>query len=122
MAGQNTRANEIIKELVIKVLGREEKFSVSVRRGSNILRRARDSTMFLLPPMEVKYLELYAWPKYLSKLSVYPQVCMTGELATEFRTKGAALARAKTEGFAGIYFGFSTTLATRIRSEVKDMK
>ncbi len=42
-------------------------------------------------------------------------------LATEFRTKGAALARAKTEGFAGVYFGLSTTLATRIRSEVIDM-
>jgi hypothetical protein len=39
-------------------------------------------------------------------------------LATEFRTKGAALARAKTEGFAGVFFGLSTTLATRIRSEV----
>jgi hypothetical protein len=43
---------------------------------------------------------------------------MTEELAYEFRTKGAALARAKTEGYAGVYFGLSTTLATRIRSEV----
>jgi hypothetical protein len=43
---------------------------------------------------------------------------MTGDLATEFRAKGAALARAKTEGFAGVYFGLSTTLATRIRSDV----
>jgi hypothetical protein len=43
---------------------------------------------------------------------------MTEKLALEFRTKGAALARAKTEGFAGIYFGISTTLATRVRSEV----
>jgi hypothetical protein len=44
---------------------------------------------------------------------------MTKEIAYEFRTKGAALARAKTEGFQGIYFGLSTTLATRIRSEVR---
>lgn len=38
--------------------------------------------------------------------------------AQEFRTKGAALARAKTEGFGGIYFGQCTTLSTRIRCEV----
>jgi hypothetical protein len=43
---------------------------------------------------------------------------MTEELAKEFRAKGAALARAKTDGFQGVYFGLSTTLATRIRSEV----
>lgn len=43
---------------------------------------------------------------------------MTEKLAQEFRTKGAALARARTEGFTGIYFGLSTTLATRIRCEV----
>ncbi len=43
---------------------------------------------------------------------------MTQKLATEFRTKGAALARAKTEGFIGVYFGLSTTLGTRIRCEV----
>jgi hypothetical protein len=33
--------------------------------------------------------------------------------------KGAALARAKTEGFQGIYFGICTTLGTRIRNEVR---
>jgi hypothetical protein len=44
---------------------------------------------------------------------------MTTDLATEFRTKGAALARAKTDGYAGVYFGLSTTLATRIRSDVR---
>jgi hypothetical protein len=43
---------------------------------------------------------------------------MTEDLAKEFRMKGAALARAKTEGYAGVYFGHSTTLATRIRGEV----
>jgi hypothetical protein len=45
---------------------------------------------------------------------------MTDKLALEFRTKGAALARAKTEGFVGIYFGLSTTLGTRVRCEVLD--
>jgi hypothetical protein len=43
---------------------------------------------------------------------------MTEALAYEFRTKGAALARAKTDGYAGVFFGLSTTLATRIRCEV----
>jgi hypothetical protein len=43
---------------------------------------------------------------------------MTVDLAREFRAKGAALARAKTDGFQGVYFGLCTTLATRIRSEV----
>jgi hypothetical protein len=53
LASQNARAAEIIKELVQKVLGREEPFKVAVRRGANILRKARDSTLWLLPPMEV---------------------------------------------------------------------
>jgi hypothetical protein len=39
--------------MIVKILGREEKFHVSVRRGANILRRARDSTLLLLPPLEV---------------------------------------------------------------------
>ncbi len=46
------------------------------------------------------------------------KVRMTEKVALEFRTKGAALARSKTEGFIGIYFGLSTTLATRVRQEV----
>lgn len=43
---------------------------------------------------------------------------MTLPSAQELRTKGAALARAKTDGFIGIYFGQCTTLSTRIRCEV----
>ncbi len=50
---QTMQANIIIKDLVTKVLGREETFSISVRRGSGILRYARGSTMFLVPPIEV---------------------------------------------------------------------
>ena len=38
--------------------------------------------------------------------------------AAEFRTKGAALVRAKTDGFKGLYFGQCTTLSTRLRCEV----
>jgi hypothetical protein len=44
----------MIKELIVKVLGREEAFKVAVRRGANVLRKARDSTMLLLPPIEVR--------------------------------------------------------------------
>jgi len=39
-------------------------------------------------------------------------------VAQELRSKGAALSKARTEGFNGIYFGQCTTLATRIRCEV----
>jgi hypothetical protein len=55
LAGQNARANEIVKEMIQKVLGREEAFKLSVRRGANILRKARDSTLLLLPPIEVRF-------------------------------------------------------------------
>lgn len=41
-------------------------------------------------------------------------------VAQELRSKGAALSKARTEGFNGIYFGQCTTLATRIRCEVSN--
>jgi hypothetical protein len=47
----------MIKELIQKVLGREEPFKLSVRRGANILRKARDSTLLLLPPIEVSVID-----------------------------------------------------------------
>jgi hypothetical protein len=40
------------------------------------------------------------------------------DVAQELRSKGAALAKAKTEGYRGMYFGSCTTLATRLRCEV----
>jgi hypothetical protein len=43
---------------------------------------------------------------------------MTVQIAQEFRAKGAALAKAKTEGFSGLYFGLCSTLSTRVRIEV----
>jgi hypothetical protein len=52
MTGQSVKATEIIGELVRRVLGRDEEFSLSVRR--NITRKfAKDSTQILLPPIEV---------------------------------------------------------------------
>lgn len=44
---------------------------------------------------------------------------MSLEAAQELRTKGAMLSRAKTEGYKGMYFGHCTTLATRLRCEVR---
>ena len=38
--------------------------------------------------------------------------------AKELRNKGAALARARTEGFAYVYFGTCITLGSRVRIEV----
>ncbi len=53
-AAQNAKANAMIHELVVKVLGREEPFSISLRRGgTGTLRYARDSTLLLVPPIEV---------------------------------------------------------------------
>jgi hypothetical protein len=43
----------MVHELIKRVLGREEPFSISLRRGSGTLRYARDSTMLLVPPVEV---------------------------------------------------------------------
>ncbi len=53
-AAQNVKAGSMIHELIVKVLGREEPFNLSVRRGTGTLRLARDSTMYLVPPIEVK--------------------------------------------------------------------
>ncbi len=52
-AAQNVKAASMIHELILRVLGREEQFNLSVRRGSGNLRLARDSTMYLVPPIEV---------------------------------------------------------------------
>jgi hypothetical protein len=58
LGAQNVKATEIVKELIVKILGREEPFKLSVRRGANVLRKARDSTLLLLPPIEVFNLKL----------------------------------------------------------------
>ena len=52
LSEQNARAVELVKELMLKVLGREKEFSVIVRK-SNQRRFMKDSTEILIPPMEV---------------------------------------------------------------------
>jgi hypothetical protein len=51
--GQAAKAMEVMKVMVTRVLGREEAFTLSVRKGSQTLRYAKDSAMLLLPPIEV---------------------------------------------------------------------
>jgi hypothetical protein len=53
LAAQNVRANAMVHELIVKVLGREEAFTLLVRKGSGTVSYARDSPMQLLPPIEV---------------------------------------------------------------------
>lgn len=52
-------------------------------------------------------------------VALYLQVQLSSGCAHEFRTKGVALARAKTDGFAGDYFGLCNTLATKVCYEVR---
>jgi hypothetical protein len=42
----------------------------------------------------------------------------TQALAARFRSEGARLSRAKSDGYAGLYFNPSVTLATRVRIEI----
>ncbi len=55
IAAQNMQASIMIKDLISRVLGREEPFTITVRKGSGTLRYARDSSLLLLPPVEVSY-------------------------------------------------------------------
>ncbi len=58
MAAQNVKAAAMISDLIKRVLGREEPFTISVRRGNGTLRFARDSTLYLVPPIEVKHMRV----------------------------------------------------------------
>jgi hypothetical protein len=51
-SGQNARAFEIVREIVKKVLNRDEEFTITVRKTSQ-LRYAKDSALILVPPIEV---------------------------------------------------------------------
>jgi hypothetical protein len=55
LSAQNMKATSMVHELIKRVLGREESFTLSVRKGSGVVRYARDSTMLLVPPVEVTY-------------------------------------------------------------------
>ncbi len=53
LSAQNMKATAMVHELIKRVLGREEPFTLSVRKGSGTVRYARDSNMLLIPPIEV---------------------------------------------------------------------
>lgn len=50
---QSAKAVEVVKDLVAKVLGRDEPFSLVVRKSAQ-RRYAKDSTLVLVPPIEVR--------------------------------------------------------------------
>lgn len=52
LAAQNVKGSEVVKELIRKVLGREEPFTLLVRRSGQP-RFAKDSPQMVVPPMEV---------------------------------------------------------------------
>lgn len=63
---QSAKAVEIVKDLVMRVLGRDETFSLVVRKSSQ-RRYAKDSTMVLVPPIEVRT-DYFRQPEYHLRL------------------------------------------------------
>jgi hypothetical protein len=53
MVEQNARATELVKEIVRKVLNRDEPFTLTVRKTTSV-RYAKNSTLILVPPIEVR--------------------------------------------------------------------
>ena len=49
---QSNRATEIVRDIIKKVLNREEPFTLTVRKTTNI-RFAKDSSLVIVPPIEV---------------------------------------------------------------------
>lgn len=52
-AEQHVQAVEIVKDLIKKVLNRDEKFTLTVRKVAKV-RYAKDSALILVPPQEVR--------------------------------------------------------------------
>lgn len=53
IAGQNSKTVEVVRDLLKRVLGREEDFSLSVRKSAQ-RRYAKESPMVMIPPVEVR--------------------------------------------------------------------
>jgi len=119
LAGQHTKAMILVKDLVSRVLNRDEEFTVTLRK--TVQRRyVKNSSQVLLPPLEV-LIQIYSnlCPTLRQCLNfLLQQVKMELKSAVEFRAKGAALSKARTDGFGHIFFGNCTTLSTRIRCDV----
>ncbi len=51
---QQLRANEMVKNLITRILGREEEFTVVIRRA--VMKRFnKDSSLIMVPPLEVMF-------------------------------------------------------------------
>lgn len=53
LSEQNSKATEAVRELIKKVLNREEEFTIILRK-SNQRRYVKDSTEVIIPPLEVR--------------------------------------------------------------------
>jgi len=53
IAGQNSKTVEVVRDLIKRVLGREEDFSLTVRKSTQ-RRYAKESPLIMIPPVEVK--------------------------------------------------------------------
>jgi hypothetical protein len=51
LTDQNLKAQELVKSMMLKVLNREEPFTLTLRSGQR--RYSRDSSLVLVPPIEV---------------------------------------------------------------------
>ncbi len=120
LAEQNARASELIRDIIKKVLGRDEPFTLTVRKSGQ-RRYAKDTMQVLLPPIEVEERANFNLDRP-SQCDFILQVRLTIMSAQELRSKGVALARARTEGFCNVYFGQCTTLSTRVRCEVTNTR
>ncbi len=52
MSEQNARANDIVKDLLKRVLGRDETFSLTVRKSGQ-RRVFKETDLIMIPPIEV---------------------------------------------------------------------
>lgn len=52
IAGQNSKTVEIVRDLIKRILGREEEFSLTVKKSAQ-QRYAKESPMIMIPPVEV---------------------------------------------------------------------
>lgn len=66
---QSAKAVEIVKDLVLRVLGRDETFSLVVRKSAQ-RRYAKDSNLVLIPPIEVLVILQVIIKKFAPDVSV----------------------------------------------------
>jgi len=58
LSAQNAKSIELVKEIIRKVLNRDEQFTLTVRKTTQT-RYAKDSSLVLVPPIEVDNVILF---------------------------------------------------------------